>query len=137
MAAAPARGGGGRGGRAPKKKFNMKNRSSTASRYNIPLLDAVHSKNVDQMRSILSREGADPNVADPETGTTALMLASVHASEEMVTALLLAGADPEATNAMGKTAEMVWPETKNIYNRLLESGMLERTGLSDAFTDIC
>lgn len=57
------------------------------------LLEAVKADNLKDARYLISHK-ITPNVRDPETGLTALMLAACHANPEMVKLLLDAGADP-------------------------------------------
>jgi ankyrin repeat protein len=68
------------------------------------LLQAVKADNLDEARYLIEHQ-IDPNVGDPETGLTVLMLAACHANPEMVKLLLDAGADPlTADSKAGATA---------------------------------
>jgi ankyrin repeat protein/ketosteroid isomerase-like protein len=57
------------------------------------VLQAVKANNLEEASFLLSHK-VNPNVRDPETGLTALMLAACHAQPDMVKLLLDAGADP-------------------------------------------
>lgn len=87
------------------------------------LFDAVEDNDVNRVRTLL-QEGADPDdriryswfvqpslhegshYNSPRNGTTALMVASAKGSVTIVTALLVAGANPNHKTRIGKTALM-------------------------------
>lgn len=66
------------------------------------LLTALFMKKV-EVTEFLLEHGADPNVAVPEDGTTALHIAVEHANTECVRLLCSCGANPATPNKEGKT----------------------------------
>ena len=91
------------------------------------LCEAVMEGRVNVAR-ILLRYGADPNLVGYGLGApstfTPLMRACQAQSEELVVALLEAGADPNATNEYGQTARDYWPEFDAILRRFEGRAMM-------------
>ena len=67
-----------------------------------PVMVSVRKKYLESATSLLSA-GADPNIAHPETGDTALHYAADLGYVKMVKALIIFFADVKATNKEGKT----------------------------------
>jgi hypothetical protein len=94
---------------------------------NTALYTAV-SRGMVSVALILLRYGADPNLVGSGLGyistVTPLMRACENQSEELVVALLKAGADPNAELDRGETARDFWPEIDTILRRLEAKAMM-------------
>lgn len=73
------------------------------------LIRAARGGNADSVRALLSSPNIEINGFDDE-GNTALIEAARFGHDEVVTALLLAKADPNVKNKVGKTALMLAAE---------------------------
>ena len=70
------------------------------------LLDALDAGRLDDyiaLFTLLLQRGADPNVADPDTGETPLMIAALAADVDLVELLLEYGADVTQVNSAGQS----------------------------------
>jgi ankyrin repeat protein len=76
------------------------------------LFRAVHSGSPDTVRAVLNSPNVDVNAVD-EHGNTPLIEAARFGHDKVVTALLLAQADPTIKNDEGKTALMLAAEGRH------------------------
>jgi len=99
-----------------------------ASEFGGRLISAVKADDVRQVRDLIER-GANPNVAQPGSGYTALMWAG---TEAVTNVLLAAGADVDARDARGHTA-LMWVMS---MGRVPAEAALVAQALIDAGADV-
>ena len=86
--------------------------------------DDASNGNTSRFQEYLLQHQVDVNSFANSSGDTALMLAAKKGRADVVTALLEAGANPNATNDVGMTALMwaAWNGHVNVLDALLENG---------------
>lgn len=94
--------------------------------YRSPLVHAIHEHDVVIIETLL-KKGANPNLADSETGETLLMFAAKYSTPEVVQALIEGGADVNARNKSGQTA-LTLADTKDNLRRREIVSLLKRRG---------